>query len=91
MARARRWTVEIYIDEHEDERRTRAEARLINQDRLGVAGVGVARRNPVDPEVPEIGDELAVSRALSDLAHQLLDATAGDIEQLARDRARLRG
>jgi hypothetical protein len=91
MAHARRWTVEIYIDEHEDERRTRAEARLINQDRVGVAGVGVARRNPVDPEVPEIGDELAVSRALSDLAHQLLDATAGDIEQLLHDRPRLRG
>jgi len=30
--------------------------------------------------VPEIGDELAASRALADLAHQLLDAAATDIE-----------
>lgn len=33
-------------------------------------------------EVPEIGDELAAARALADLAHYLLDATAADIEQL---------
>jgi hypothetical protein len=31
--------------------------------------------------VPEIGDELATARALADLAYQLLDVTAGDIEQ----------
>ena len=30
-------------------------------------------------------------RALSDLAHQLLDATAGDIEQVTHQRAYLRG
>ncbi|MEJ3747018.1 DUF1876 domain-containing protein [Actinomycetes bacterium KLBMP 9797] len=88
MTHAKRWSVDIYIDEHEDERRTRAEARLNNPDRLGIAGVGIARRNPADPDVPEIGDELAVSRALSDLAHQLLDAAAGDVEQLIRLRAR---
>jgi Domain of unknown function (DUF1876) len=51
----------------EHENRTRAEARL---------------HNPRDPDVPEIGDELAVSRALSDLAHKLLDAAAADIEQV---------
>lgn len=89
MTRAKRWTVDIFIDEHDDERRTRAEARLHTPDRIGLTGSGVARRNPVDPEVPEIGDELAVSRALSDLAHRLLDAAAGDIEQITRKGAHL--
>ncbi|HVP03507.1 MAG TPA: DUF1876 domain-containing protein [Solirubrobacteraceae bacterium] len=37
-------------------------------------GVGLARRAPDDPSVPEVGEELAASRAFSDLAHQLLDA-----------------
>jgi len=37
-------------------------------------GVGLARRSPEDPSVPEVGEELASSRAFSDLAHQLLDA-----------------
>jgi hypothetical protein len=41
----------------------------------------VARRNPQDREVPEIGDELATSRAFADLAHQLLEAATADVEQ----------
>lgn len=72
------WTVEIFIDEHEA--RTRATARLVNRDETGLTGVGMARLNPADANVPEIGDELAASRALSDLAHRLLDAAAADIE-----------
>lgn len=80
MIRAARWTVEIVIDEHDDERCTRAEARLRTPEELGLIGSGVARRNPADPEVPGIGDDLAASRALVDLAHSLLGAAAGDIE-----------
>ena len=70
------------LDEHSDDRRTRAEARLNTPDRTGMVGEGVARRNPHDTEVPEIGDELAVARALWDLAHKLLEAAAADIEEL---------
>ena len=44
--------------------------------------VNALRLNPADRDMPEIGDELAVARALSDLGHQLLDAAAGDIEQM---------
>ncbi|MEQ4306295.1 DUF1876 domain-containing protein [Plantactinospora sp. B6F1] len=83
MVRAEQWTVDIVIDERDDERRTRAEARLQMPDRVGLVGCGVARRNPADPRVPQIGDELAVSRALADLAHGLLEA-AGDIERVTR-------
>lgn len=76
------WTVEIFIDEHED--RTRATARLKHPDKTGLVGIGTARLNPVDVNVPEIGDELAVSRALGELSHLLLDAAADDIEGVIR-------
>ena len=34
-----------------------------------------------DPDVPIVGEELSASRALSDLAHKLLDAAAARIEK----------
>ena len=89
MAVAKRWTVDIYIDEHEG--RTRAEARLHTGDATRLGGVGTARRNPADPEVPEIGDELAAARALSELAHHLLETAAADIEAVTHQPATLRG
>ncbi|MFD8496064.1 DUF1876 domain-containing protein [Amycolatopsis sp. NPDC059657] len=78
----KRWTVDIFIDEHEN--RTRAKARLHNQDETGLVGIGTARLNPADVNVPEIGDELAVARALNELAHRLLDAAADDLEGVTR-------
>jgi hypothetical protein len=86
MTTARTWNVEILIDEHEDQRRTRAEARLHTRDRTVVVGEGVALRNPSDHEVPEIGDELAAARALADLSHRLMEAAAADIEHMAGTR-----
>jgi hypothetical protein len=71
------WSVQIDLGEHEG--RTRAVARLHTTDRTSLTGTGSARLNPADPDVPEIGDELAAARALSDLAHALLEATAEDI------------
>ncbi|HLI72944.1 MAG TPA: dsRBD fold-containing protein [Acidimicrobiales bacterium] len=55
---------------------TRARASLT----LGGAtftGNGRARRNPEDTELSEVGAELAAARALSDLAHRLVEAAAG--------------
>jgi len=80
MVNTRSWTVEITISEHEDERRTHAEA-VLHSSRPPLRGEGDARRRPSDREVPEIGDELATARALADLAYKLLDVSAGDIEQ----------
>jgi Domain of unknown function (DUF1876) len=83
MTANKRWHVEIQIDEQEG--KTRAMARLHHREEtglVGLVGVGLARLNPADRDMPEIGDELAVARALSDLGHQLLDAAAGDIEQM---------
>ena len=76
------WTVEIEIDEHEN--KTRAKARLEWRGRDFV-GIGVARRNPADYNVSEIGDELAAARALSDLGHQLLVVTASDIQAVTHE------
>jgi hypothetical protein len=50
----------------------------LSTSRVECAGVGVAaRRNPVDPDRPRVGDELAIARALVDLAQHLsLDVTS---------------
>jgi hypothetical protein len=68
------------VDLFERDGATRAEVVLHTDAGTELRGVGRARRRPGDPDVPEIGDELAVCRALSDLAHQLLDASIADIE-----------
>lgn len=81
MLSTKRWEVEFFIDEQEDEGRTSAEARLKTGDDTHLQGRGAARLAPGDRAVPEIGAELAAARAPSDLAHRVLDAAAGDIEQ----------
>jgi hypothetical protein len=91
MDAMKRWTVEIYIGEHDDERLTRAEARLFTGDKTDLRGVGTARRNPHDLAVPEIGDELAVARALADLGRMLRETAAEDIEEITHEPVRLRG
>jgi hypothetical protein len=72
------WNVEIELTE--DDTHTRADAILVVAGRR-YHGWGRARRNPADPDIPKIGEELATARALSDLAHQLLHAAADDIEK----------
>ena len=54
-----------------------------------VTGIGEAQRNPMDPSVPEIGDELAVSRALRNLSERLLHATEKDIAGATGEQAHL--
>lgn len=71
------WSVEILLDETAD--LTEAEA-VLELDGQRYAGWGRARRNPADPTVPRIGEELAAARALSDLSHKLLEAAATSIE-----------
>ena len=79
MDQVKHWTVSVDIDEHDG--RTRAVARLPFRDTDHLTGVGLARLNPADKDVPEIGDELAAARALSELSHRLLEAAASEIEQ----------
>jgi hypothetical protein len=86
MTTAVSWPVEIFL--HEEDSRTRAEARLIKEG-AGAIGHGLARRNPDDQEVTQIGEEIAAARALSDLAHQLLNDAAEQIEGITHERAHL--
>lgn len=89
MITSRRWRVDVYVDEHDDDRTTHAEARLHTSDKTHLVGHGSAHRSPDDAEIAEIGDELAVARALSDLAHKLLHAAASDIEAITHQRVHL--
>lgn len=73
----RTWHVTINL--FEEEGRTRAEAVLRTDAGPELRHEGLARRHPGDRDVPEIGDELAVCRALSGLGHDLLDAAIADI------------
>jgi Domain of unknown function (DUF1876) len=81
------WTVQIVLGEDDDQ--TRADAVLDLPGKTELRGHGTSRRNPEDPSVPMIGDELATARALSDLAHQLLNVCARDIESSTRTPASL--
>ncbi|MGW4394150.1 dsRBD fold-containing protein [Amycolatopsis nivea] len=83
---AGQWRVEIFLSEEED--RTHAVARL-HTAAGELTADGTARRNPADRDVPEIGDELAAARALSALAHRLLETVAEDIEGVTRRPVRL--
>jgi hypothetical protein len=83
MNAIKHWTVDIVLDEHPASRTTRAQARLHTGDPGQVRGIGRSWRNARDPETPQIGDELAASRALADLAERLratADAQALDEE-----------
>jgi hypothetical protein len=72
------WTVTITLDEQGDD--TNADAVLTFEDGSEFAGYGGSRRNPRDEADARIGDEIATARALSDLAHRLLETAASDIE-----------
>ena len=78
------WNVEIFV--YEDDDHTSAKATLISgtgaNRRHTVTGAGRSARNPGDASVPEIGQEVAVARALRDLADRLLQAASADIADL---------
>ncbi|MGW6208805.1 DUF1876 domain-containing protein [Streptomyces sp. NPDC055089] len=69
MNRTMEWTVRV--DLSEDDGTTKAEA-VLDTGTARLTGHGVARCSPQDPDVPTIGDELAASRAMRDVAGQLM-------------------
>ena len=75
----RTWHIDVHLSE--DGHLTRAVAVLRTDVGTELRHEAVARRNPSDQEVPEIGDELATSRALLGLGQDLFEATVSDIEQ----------
>ncbi|SEO84209.1 DUF1876 domain-containing protein [Trujillonella endophytica] len=81
------WTVSVEVDEHDG--RTRAVARLQGRGGNWLAGIGLARLDPADRDVPEIGDEIAVARALRDLGNRLLGVATSDVERNTGEPAHL--
>ena len=77
MSRPVMWTVEIVFSEDGD--RTRADAVLSGAPEE-LRGWGRARRNPQDPDLPAVGEEIAAARALAELSHHLLEQAAHRIE-----------
>ena len=76
----RHW--DVRLDIREDGDHCEVTAHLVAGDR-GLAGVGRSRRNPVDPTLPQVGEELATARALHDLAHHLSQDAWRMIEEYA--------
>ncbi|MBB6120047.1 DUF1876 domain-containing protein [Nocardiopsis algeriensis] len=81
MHTTKRWNVDVLVDGESDgdSACTRAEVGLVADDGTELHGHGMARKHPMDSDAPEIGEELAVSRALSDLSRQLRQVAAEDI------------
>jgi hypothetical protein len=71
---------QLEVDVTERDERT-ARADLFVNGRL-LTGRGEARRKATDFDVPEIGEELAIGRALIDLGSRLVRSTAADIEAI---------
>jgi hypothetical protein len=78
MSRTKEWDVHLYLSEEEGA--TRVTAVLDDGSEAVVTGHGTARCKPTDVDVPEIGDEIAVSRALSNLGGTLMRTADRDLE-----------
>lgn len=76
----RDWQVRVSIFESDDD--TDAHVVLLADSPTHLSATGHSHRSASDSAVPEIGDEVAVARALRRLANQLLDTASGDIEAL---------
>ncbi|GAA4881829.1 dsRBD fold-containing protein [Kitasatospora terrestris] len=79
------WAVRLRVTEDGDLTRVHA---ALDTGAGTVESDAEARRSPLDPADPAIGDELAAGRALMDLGHQLL--RAGSVAAEAADTARRR-
>ncbi|HET6877749.1 MAG TPA: DUF1876 domain-containing protein [Jatrophihabitans sp.] len=75
------WNAHVFLYEHDNTTQARV---VLDTGATTLSGEGLARRNPVDPLVPEIGDELAVGRALVELGERLVRAAGEDIAALGR-------
>jgi uncharacterized protein (UPF0128 family) len=87
MKSIKQWRVEVMLGE--DDGQTYAEAHLVTEIGDRLVGVGRAHVGQSDYDVPEIGDEVAVARALSALGAKLLATASGDIGQVNDEHVRL--
>jgi hypothetical protein len=80
----KRWRVDVDVFEAGDD--TTAHAVLVAETVSRLDASGAAHRGPRDPSVPEIGDEVAVARALRRLADRLLGVASDDIAGVSGER-----
>lgn len=80
----RDWEIRVSLFESDDD--TRANAVLLADSPHHLTATGTSHRGSHDTVVPEIGDEVAVARALRHLADQLVATAEDDIEQLTGER-----
>jgi hypothetical protein len=85
----RTWHVTINLFEREG--LTRAEAILRTDAGPELRHEAVARLHPGDRDVPEIGDELATARALSELSHRLVEVASETISRREQRSVHLTG
>lgn len=76
-AHTKEWDVHVHVFEEDGATKVKA---VLDTGENVMTGHGRARRNPADTAVPEIGDEVAVSRALSDLGHKLMATADRDLD-----------
>jgi hypothetical protein len=74
----RDWQVRVSIVESDDD--TDARVVLVADSPAHLTASGHSHRSAADTPIPEIGDQVAVARALRRLADQLLDTATEDIE-----------
>ena len=84
-AHTKSWRVDIYL--YEGAHSTSAQAVLHGDAPSGLKSLGVARRRSDEPDVPEIGDEVAVARALNHLADLLRQTAETDLDAVTGHKA----
>jgi uncharacterized protein DUF1876/uncharacterized protein DUF1918 len=80
----REWSVRVTIFEQGDD--TTATVALLADSPEALTARGTSRRGSHDAEVAQIGDEVAVARALRRLADHLLTRAEHDIEDVTGER-----
>jgi hypothetical protein len=88
LPHVREWQVRVSIFESGDD--TSANVVLLSEAPTHLTARGQSHRGPRDTSVPEIGDEVAVARALRHLADQLLDTATQDVEAVTGEHTHLR-
>lgn len=88
MLHTREWHAKVFLFEQDGQ--TSADA-VLDTGENTLHGHGAARCHPGEDDIPEIGVELAVARALTDLGHKLIGAAAGDLQAVGQHPAHLEG
>ncbi|WP_338674169.1 dsRBD fold-containing protein [Streptomyces sp. SCSIO 30461] len=79
MTRTAEWRMGLVLVEEDGTTKARV---VLDTGTTTYTGHGVARCNPQDLDIPEIGDELAASRAMKDLASKLMREANRDLESV---------